>query len=85
MPASLASCSFGEGPPGILVISSSIQSGSDVGRVNTVTKYSLIRAKATGLRMIAFGVETGTDEGLKILRKATTRSEEHTSELQSQR
>ncbi len=42
------------------------------GRVNTVTRESLIRAKATGLRMIAFGVETGTDEGLKILRKGTT-------------
>ncbi|EME67950.1 radical SAM protein [Paramagnetospirillum caucaseum] len=42
------------------------------GRVNTVTRESLARAKASGLRMIAFGVETGTDEGLKILRKGTT-------------
>jgi anaerobic magnesium-protoporphyrin IX monomethyl ester cyclase len=42
------------------------------GRVNAITKESLIRAKASGLRMISFGVETGTDEGLKILKKATT-------------
>ncbi|MEG3618531.1 radical SAM protein [Magnetovibrio sp. PR-2] len=42
------------------------------GRVNGVTYESLVRAKATGLRMISFGVETGTDEGLKILKKATT-------------
>jgi anaerobic magnesium-protoporphyrin IX monomethyl ester cyclase len=42
------------------------------GRVNTVSKLSLERAKASGLRLVSFGVETGTDEGLKILRKATT-------------
>ncbi len=41
------------------------------GRVNGCTYESLRRAKETGLRMIAFGVETGTDEGLKILRKGT--------------
>ena len=41
------------------------------GRVNTITREMLIRAKATGLRMVSFGVETGTDEGLKILKKAT--------------
>ena len=42
------------------------------GRVNMVTHESLVRAKQSGLRMISFGVETGTDEGLKALRKATT-------------
>ena len=42
------------------------------GRVNTVTYDSLARAKASGLRMISFGVETGTDEGLKALKKGTT-------------
>jgi len=41
------------------------------GRVNSVTKESLIRAKKAGLRMISFGVETGSDEGLKILKKGT--------------
>lgn len=41
------------------------------GRVNTVTYESLARAKQTGLRMISFGVETGSDEGLKVLRKGT--------------
>lgn len=44
------------------------------GRVNTVTKESLARAKKTGLRMIAFGVETGTDEGLRALKKGTKTS-----------
>jgi len=42
------------------------------GRVNAVTFESLRRAKAVGLRMIAFGVETGSDEGLKGLKKGTT-------------
>lgn len=42
------------------------------GRVNGVTLHSLERAKKIGLRMIAFGVETGTDEGLEHLKKATT-------------
>ena len=42
------------------------------GRVNMVSKNSLVRAKRAGLRMISFGVETGTDEGLKALRKGTT-------------
>ena len=42
------------------------------GRVNGVTRESLARARKNGLRMIAFGVETGSDEGLKILKKATT-------------
>ena len=41
------------------------------GRVNAVTFESLRRAKAVGLRMIAFGVETGSDEGLKNLKKGT--------------
>jgi radical SAM superfamily enzyme YgiQ (UPF0313 family) len=41
------------------------------GRVNTVTYESLKRAKQSGLRMISFGVETGSDEGLKALRKGT--------------
>ena len=42
------------------------------GRVNTATYESLKRAKECGLRMISFGVETGTDEGLKAIRKKTT-------------
>lgn len=42
------------------------------GRVNAVTHHSLERAKSVGLRMISFGVETGSDEGLKHLKKATT-------------
>lgn len=42
------------------------------GRVNTVTKESLVRAKRAGCRMISFGVETGSDEGLKILNKGIT-------------
>jgi anaerobic magnesium-protoporphyrin IX monomethyl ester cyclase len=41
------------------------------GRVNMVTRESLKRAWASGLRMISFGVETGSDEGLKHLRKGT--------------
>ena len=41
------------------------------GRVNAVTRESLVRAKKVGLRQISFGVETGTDEGLKHLKKAT--------------
>ena len=41
------------------------------GRVNAVTHESLRRAKTVGLRMIAFGVETGSDEGLKGLKKGT--------------
>ena len=47
------------------------------GRVNGVSKKSLVRAKQAGLRMISFGVETGTDEGLRILRKATTTKKIH--------
>lgn len=39
------------------------------GRINTVTLESLIRAKAAGCRMISFGVETGSDEGLRLLKK----------------
>lgn len=42
------------------------------GRVNAVTKESLIRAKRAGLRQISFGVESGTDEALKALKKGTT-------------
>jgi radical SAM superfamily enzyme YgiQ (UPF0313 family) len=42
------------------------------GRVNTVTRESLERARAAGCRMISFGVETGSDEGLSLLRKNCT-------------
>jgi len=42
------------------------------GRVNTVTKESLCVAKKSGLRMISFGVETGTDDGLKYIKKQIT-------------
>ena len=42
------------------------------GRVNTATRESLEKAKEAGCRMISFGVETGSDEGLKILNKNTT-------------
>lgn len=42
------------------------------GRVNTVTRESLARARKAGCRMISFGVETGSDEGLKHLRKGAT-------------
>lgn len=42
------------------------------GRVNSVTRESLARMKKAGCRMISFGVETGSDEGLKALKKATT-------------
>jgi radical SAM superfamily enzyme YgiQ (UPF0313 family) len=41
------------------------------GRVNTATQESLARARKAGCRMISFGVETGTDEGLALLRKDT--------------
>jgi len=39
------------------------------GRVNGVTFDSLQRAQAAGCRMISFGVETGSDEGLQLLKK----------------
>jgi radical SAM superfamily enzyme YgiQ (UPF0313 family) len=42
------------------------------GRVNTVTRESLERAKLAGCRMISFGVETGSDEGLRLLKKNTS-------------
>ncbi len=42
------------------------------GRVNGVDRESLVRAKKSGLRMISFGVETGSEEGLRVLRKGTT-------------
>lgn len=42
------------------------------GRVNNVTRESLQRARAAGCRMISFGVETGSDEGLMLLKKNTT-------------
>jgi anaerobic magnesium-protoporphyrin IX monomethyl ester cyclase len=42
------------------------------GRVNAVSRESLIRAKRAGCRMISFGVETGTNEGYKIIKKGTT-------------
>jgi anaerobic magnesium-protoporphyrin IX monomethyl ester cyclase len=41
------------------------------GRVNGITRPSLERAKRSGLRMVSFGVETGTDEGLRALKKGT--------------
>lgn len=41
------------------------------GRVNNVTRGSLERAKQAGCRMISFGVETGSDEGLGLLKKNT--------------
>lgn len=42
------------------------------GRVNTVTRESLEAAKKAGCRMVSFGVETGSDEGLKVLEKGIT-------------
>lgn len=42
------------------------------GRVNGIDYDSLVRAKKNGLRMISFGVETGSDEGLKRLKKGST-------------
>jgi anaerobic magnesium-protoporphyrin IX monomethyl ester cyclase len=42
------------------------------GRVNSVTFESLVRAKSAGCRMISFGVETGSDEGLRLLKKNCT-------------
>lgn len=42
------------------------------GRVNSVTRESLVRAKQAGCRLISFGVETGSDEGLRLLNKGTT-------------
>lgn len=42
------------------------------GRVNSVTRESLVRAKKAGCRLISFGVETGSDEGLRLLKKGTT-------------
>lgn len=42
------------------------------GRVNTVTKESLSRAKRAGCRLISFGVETGSDAGLRFLKKGIT-------------
>lgn len=42
------------------------------GRVNAVTEESLIRAKRAGCRQISFGVETGSNEGLRYLKKGTT-------------
>jgi len=42
------------------------------GRVNTATFESLEMAKKMGCRMISFGVETGTNAGLKALQKRTT-------------
>jgi len=42
------------------------------GRVNTVTRESLEHAVRAGCRMISFGVETGSDEGLLLLKKNTS-------------
>jgi len=39
------------------------------GRVTGVTRESLALAKSLGLRLIFFGVETGSDEGLRLLNK----------------
>lgn len=39
------------------------------GRVNSLSKESLAFAKENGCRLISFGVETGSDEGLKVLKK----------------
>ena len=39
------------------------------GRVNSLTRESLFVAKEAGCRMISFGVETGTNEGLMMLKK----------------
>jgi anaerobic magnesium-protoporphyrin IX monomethyl ester cyclase len=41
------------------------------GRVNTITRPMLERAQKCGLRMISFGIETGTDAGLRELRKGS--------------
>jgi radical SAM superfamily enzyme YgiQ (UPF0313 family) len=41
------------------------------GRVNSVTRKSLERARMAGCRMISFGVETGSNEGLELLHKDT--------------
>jgi anaerobic magnesium-protoporphyrin IX monomethyl ester cyclase len=42
------------------------------GRVNSATRESLLKASKAGCRMISFGVETGSDEGLALLKKNTT-------------
>ena len=42
------------------------------GRVNGINEESIIRFKKSGGRMISFGIETSTDEGLKMMRKAST-------------
>lgn len=42
------------------------------GRVTGLTYECLAIAKSAGLRLISFGVETGTDEGLHRLNKGTT-------------
>lgn len=45
------------------------------GRINGVRKETLALAKSVGLRLISFGVETGTDEGLQMLNKGITTEE----------
>lgn len=45
------------------------------GRVNLVTLESLTMARAAGCRMISFGVETGSDEGLRQMKKNCTTAE----------
>ncbi len=42
------------------------------GRVNSLTKEALAIAKKNGCRLISFGVETGSDEGMKVLKKGCT-------------
>ncbi len=42
------------------------------GRVNTVSYEMLKKAKEAGCKRIHFGIETGTDEGLKQLKKGIT-------------
>ena len=45
------------------------------GRVSGLSRESLQRAKNSGLRMISFGVETGSDMGLKRLKKGIKSSQ----------
>jgi len=42
------------------------------GYVNMVTEASIARAKKSGCQLISFGVETGSDEGLKRIKKGIT-------------
>jgi len=44
-------------------------------RVDTITKESLIHAKKAGCWCVGFGVETGTDDGLKKIKKGINTSQ----------